>query len=180
MVAKFLDLNNPSWQRRPFALSNDWRSRNNARESRTFHAIHVRFFLSNLQICVPSLSCKELYHGHLASWLWRDRVSKRGNRLGESRKQKTKQNKLNCCSAQLYGVLDSRCLACVQTSPASSGKNRERRRFFPEGGGDVCTQTNRCLSLQWGMKGTTQASGADSTSAGTCWHNVYKQDSGTW
>ena len=49
MVAKFLDLNNPSWQRRPFALSNDWGSRNNARESRTFHTIHVRFFLSNLQ-----------------------------------------------------------------------------------------------------------------------------------
>lgn len=91
-----------------------------------------------------------------------------------------KQNKLNCCSEQLYGVLDCRCLACVQTSPASSGKNRERRRFFLDGGGDVCTQTNRCLSWQWGMKGTTQASGADSTSAGTCWHNVYKQDSSTW
>ena len=131
---------------------------------------------------VSSLLCKELYHGHLASWVRRDRASKRGNRLGESRKQQQqkKKNKLNCCSEQLYGVLDCRCLACVQTSPASSGKNRERRRFFLDGGGDVCTQTNRCLSWQWGMKGTTQASGADSTSAGTCWHNVYKQDSSTW
>ena len=80
----------PSLQRRPFASSNDGRSCNNARESHTFHAIHVRFFLANLQIFISSLSCKELYHGHLASWLWRDRASKRGNRLGESRKQKTK------------------------------------------------------------------------------------------
>ena len=34
-------------------------------------------------------------------------------------------------------------LACVQTSPPPSGKNRERRRrFFPEGGGDVFTQAS--------------------------------------
>ena len=138
MVAKFLDLNNPSWQRRPFASSNDGRSCNNARESHTFHAIHVRFFLSNLQIFISSLSCKELYHGHLASWVRRDRASKRGNRLGESRKQQQKnQNKLNCCSEQLYGVLDCRCSSWQLL----------------------------------GMKGTTQASGAVSTSAGTCWHN---------
>ena len=84
-----------SWQGRPFASSNDGRSRNNAEESHTFHAIHVRFFLSNLRICISSLSCKELYHGHFffASWLRRERASKRGNRLGESRKQKRKQNK---------------------------------------------------------------------------------------
>ena len=93
MVAKFLDLNNPSWQRRPFASSNDGRSCNNARESHTFHAIHVRFFLSNLQIFISSLSCKELYHGHLASWVRRDRASKRGNPLGESRKQQQQKNK---------------------------------------------------------------------------------------
>ena len=146
MVAKFLDLNNPSWQRRPFASSNDGRSCNNARESHTFHAIHVRFFLSNLQIFISSLSCKELYHGHLASWVRRHRASKRGNRLGESRKQKTKQNKLNCCNEQLYGVLDCRCSSWQLL----------------------------------GMKGTTQASGADNTSAGACWHNFYKQDSATW
>ena len=40
-------------------------------------------------------------------------------------------------------------LACVQTSHPPSGKNRERRRrllfrFFPEGGGDVCTQATKC------------------------------------
>ena len=36
-------------------------------------------------------------------------------------------------------------LACVQTSPPPLGKNRERgpvSRFFPEGGGDVCTQAS--------------------------------------
>ena len=57
-----------------------------------------------------------------------------------------KQNKLNCCSEQLCGVLDC-----------------------------------RCSSWQlFGMKGTTQASWADSTSAVACWHNFYRQDSATW
>ena len=162
--------------------------------------MHVRFFLSNLQdrallrskIFITMATTCPLYRARScimvilrAEFDATVRLREKIALVSQENKKKTKQNKLNCCSEQLFGVLDCRCLACVQTSPPFSGKNRERRRrllsrFFPEGGGDVCTQASRCSSWQRGMKGTTQASGAVSTSAGTCWHNFYKQDSGTW
>ena len=138
MVAKFLDLNNSSWQRQ---------------ESRTFHTIHVRFFLSNLQdqallrsksFITMATTCP-LYRARScitvilraefdATLRLREVIA-----LASQENKNKKQNKLNCCSEQLFGVWDCRCLACVQTSPPSSGTNRERRRdlFLREEGTSV-------------------------------------------
>ena len=104
----------------------------------------------------------------------RDRASKRGNRLGESRKKKTKQAKLLQWTTLWRFRLQVFSL-CTDVPSFLRRKEKIGRgdvRFFPEGGGDVCTQGSRCSSWQLlGMKGTAQASGAVSTSAGTCWHN---------
>ena len=55
MVAQFLDLKNLSWQRRPFALSNDGRNvwANVLFPSATMHTkvTHANFFLPYLQDC---------------------------------------------------------------------------------------------------------------------------------
>ena len=121
---------------------------------------------------VSSLSSKELYHGHLASWVRRDPASKRGNRLGESRKQKQKAKQAKLLQWTTLWRLRLQVFSlCTDVPSFLRNKSGEETRFVPEGGGDVCTQASRCSSWQRGMKGTTQASGDVSTSAGTCWHN---------
>ena len=73
MVVKFLDLNNPSWQRRPFAFSNErsgrkvWATVLFLRAIMHKKVIHVNFFVFFCHICrITVLICRNF--ATMATW----------------------------------------------------------------------------------------------------------------